>query len=122
MKGGLIEAAFSGRSSLIIDFFPPFMKGGLIEATPEPADAQWPAAFPPFMKGGLIEAWPSRIHLQVEDRDLGSLLLVAGQFGETVGESVGDAEVHLIRKIGRGETLPLHSLTCRPVLGPVLSR
>jgi len=35
-----------------------------------------------------------RVHLQVERRRLGGLLLVAGQAREAGGEGVGDAEVH----------------------------
>ena len=34
------------------------------------------------------------VHLQVEDLDLGRLLLIASKFGEAIGESVSDAEVH----------------------------
>lgn len=37
---------------------------------------------------------PRRVHLQVKDRRLDGLLLIARHAGETVGECVGDAEVH----------------------------
>ena len=36
-----------------------------------------------------------QIQLQIKGRGFHGLLLVAGQFGEAVGEGVGDAEVHI---------------------------
>ena len=44
----------------------------------------------------LVEAHAGigRVELQVERRRLDGLLLVAGQSGEAVGESVGDAKFH----------------------------
>ena len=35
-----------------------------------------------------------RIHLEVESRRLGSLLLSPGQFGEAIGEGIGNSEIH----------------------------
>ena len=35
-----------------------------------------------------------RIHLEVESRGLGSLLLSPGQFGEAIGEGIGNSEIH----------------------------
>jgi len=44
-----------------------------------------------------LQARMRRVHLQVERRGLHHLLLVAGQLRETVGEGVGDAELHQAR-------------------------
>ena len=44
----------------------------------------------------LVEFQPGlgRVHLEVESRGLGGLLLVAGEFGEAVGEGVGNSKMH----------------------------
>ena len=44
----------------------------------------------------LVELQPGmcRIHLEVKSRGLSGLLLIPCQFGETVGEGVGNSEVH----------------------------
>ena len=47
----------------------------------------------------LPQSWLNRIHVQVEYRDLGSLLLVARELRKAVFEGVGDAEVHITRKL-----------------------
>ena len=41
-----------------------------------------------------LQARVRRVHLQVERRCLHRLLLVTGQLRETVGEGVGDSELH----------------------------
>ncbi len=46
-----------------------------------------------------LHAWTRRIQLQIKGCGLDGLLLLAGQFGEAVGEGVGDAEVrHVLRR------------------------
>lgn len=40
------------------------------------------------------QAGIGRIQLQIECRGLDGFLLVSGEFGEAIGEGVGDAEVH----------------------------
>ena len=45
-----------------------------------------------------------RVHLQVKGRGLDGLLLLAGEFGEAVGEGVGDEELH-------GKPTPCYDLT-----------
>ena len=41
-----------------------------------------------------LQAGPRRIHLQVESRRFDRLLLAAAQPGKTIGEGIGDAEIH----------------------------
>ena len=45
-----------------------------------------------------LQPRPGRVHLQVERGGLDRLLLVAGQLRETVGERVGDAELHVLQR------------------------
>ena len=52
-----------------------------------------------------------RVHLQIERRRLGGLLLLAGELGEAVSERVGDAEVHV----------PFLPTTVGSLLGPAQS-
>ena len=52
-----------------------------------------PFAFPP-------QSWPSRIHLQVEDRDLGSFLLVTSELRKAVVEGVSNGGSHHVSTRG----------------------
>src|SRR3990167_6480877 len=73
----------------------------------------------------LVEAQAriGRIDLQVERRGLGGFLLIAGEFGEAVGEGVGDEKVHHSAPARQGpvafqfpwKTLPL---AIAPATGP----
>ncbi len=85
-----------------------------------PMDDQADVAADPYRPEVLIprlvefvkrEAGVGRVDLQVERRGFDGLLLVAREAGETVGEGVGDAEVHqLTASPTRGRGLA----SCRP--------
>ena len=72
----------------------------LVGAVDDEPDIEIAADRPEVLVLGLVEAVElqagvGRIELKVEGRGLGGLLLVAGEFGEALGECVGDAEVHM---------------------------
>ena len=61
----------------------------------------------------LVKLHPGarRVHLEVERRGLGGGLLLARELSETVGEGVGDAEVHIPNRL----SLLLQAEAIRPV-------
>ena len=53
-----------------------------------------------------LQSGQSRSQKKIQSRGLHRLLLVAGELGETVGEGVGDSELHFMPRTRRGGMLP----------------